>query len=383
MFEKFYRLNQDTDQVKESGFGIGLFLAKTYLELHHGKLSYTSVLGKGTTFKICLPKINEHLFPDLPEDQENKSKITYPMLQELITEPVETADSYMVASTTHIDEIMNDVVSKKSIILLIDDDVEVRRYVKHLLQDEFIIHEAGNTEDGFKTVLECEPDIIVCDVIMNGVSGVEFCSKMKESPSFSHIPIILLTGSSSPEIKLKGIECGADDYITKPFESDLLIARIKSMLKGRDTLKNYFFNEITLKNNSLKIPAEYSEFLAKCIRIIESHLEDEGFSLKAFTDEIGMSRSKLFRKIKSISGLSSTEFIRYIRLRKAAELMIQTDLQIKEIAYRVGFQDIKYFREQFNRLFEMNPSDFIRKYRKTFINKENLNTSISHPRNKH
>jgi ligand-binding sensor domain-containing protein/DNA-binding response OmpR family regulator/nitrogen-specific signal transduction histidine kinase len=383
LFEKFYRLNQDTDKIKESGFGIGLFLAKTYLELHQGKLSYTSVLGKGTTFKICLPKISARLFNDTQKGQEDQSKITYPLIQELITEPVEISDSYLMASTAHIDGIMNDVVNKKPVILLIDDDAEVRRYIRQLLQDEFIIHEAGNTEAGFKNVLDCEPDIIVCDVIMNGVNGVEFCSKMKESPSFSHIPIILLTGSSSPEIKLKGIECGADDYITKPFESDLLIARIKSMLKGRSTLKNYFFNEITLKNNSLKIPAEYSEFLAKCIRIIESHLEDESFSLKTFTDEIGMSRSKLFRKIKSISGLSSTEFIRYIRLRKAAELMIQTDLQIKEIAFRIGFQDIKYFREQFNRLFEMNPSDFIRKYRKTFINKDNLNTSIPYSRNKH
>ncbi|WPU96109.1 two-component regulator propeller domain-containing protein [Mucilaginibacter sabulilitoris] len=383
LFEKFYRLNQEADKVKESGFGVGLFLAKTYLELHHGKLSYTSVLGKGTTFKISLPKIDDQILTDIDGEPENQSTVTYPLLLELITEPHETSDSYLMTSATHIDEIMNDVVNKKSIILLIDDDIEVRRYIKHLLQDEFIIHEAGNTEAGFKTVLECEPDIIVCDVIMNGVNGVEFCSKMKESPSFSHIPIILLTGSSSPEIKLKGIECGADDYITKPFESDLLIARIKSMLKGRSTLKNYFFNEITLKNNSLKIPVEYSEFLAKCIRIIESHLEDESFSLKAFTDEIGMSRSKLFRKIKSISGLSSTEFIRYIRLRKGAELMIQTDLQIKEIAFKIGFQDIKYFREQFNRLFEMNPSDFIRKYRKTFINKDNLNTSISYSRNKH
>lgn len=382
LFEKFYRLS-DADKVKESGFGIGLFLAKTFLELHKGKLSYTSVVGKGTTFKACLPKLNEQLLTGILEEQADHNKITHPLLQELITEPVEVNNSYLMTSTTHIDEIMNDVVNKRPVILLIDDDVEVRSYVKHLLQDEFIIHEAGNADAGFNSVLECEPDIIVCDVVMKGVTGVEFCSKMKESPSFSHIPIILLTGSSSPEIKLKGIECGADDYITKPFESDLLFARIKSMLKGRDTLKNYFFNEITLKNNSLKIPTEYSEFLAKCIRIIESHLEDENFSLKTFTDEIGMSRSKLFRKIKSISGLSSTEFIRYIRLRKAAELMIQTDLQIKEIAFKIGFQDIKYFREQFNRLFEMNPSDFIRKYRKTFISKDNLNTSISHPRNKH
>jgi AraC-like DNA-binding protein len=161
------------------------------------------------------------------------------------------------------------------------------------------------------------------------------------------------------------------------------VARIKSLLKGRDTLKDYFLNEITLRNNSLKIPAEYSDFLSTCIRIVENHLDDDDFSIKVFTEEIGMSRSKLFRKIKSISGLSNSEFIRYIRLRKAAELMIQTDLQIKEIAFQIGFQDIKYFREQFYKLFEMNPSDFVRKYRKTFNKSWSINNSLVNQKNKH
>jgi YesN/AraC family two-component response regulator len=200
---------------------------------------------------------------------------------------------------------------------------------------------------------------------------------MKELPSLSHIPIILLTSSSSPEIKLKGIECGADDYITKPFESELLVARIKSILKGRNTLKQYFFNEITLQNNSVKIPEEYSAFLSKCIAIIEEHMEEDDFSLTIFTQEICMSRWKLSKKVKSISGLSISEFIRYIRLRKAAELMIQTDLQIKEITFRVGIQDIKYFREQFSKLFGMNPSNFIRKYRETYIKKNNISDGFA------
>jgi len=196
---------------------------------------------------------------------------------------------------------------------------------------------------------------------------------MKESPSFSHIPVILLTGSFSPEIKLKGIECGADDYITKPFEKDLLIARINSILKGRNLLKRFFINEITLKQNRLKIPAEYSEFISNCIAIIEKHLEDDDFTTTQFTLEIGMSRSKLFRNIKSISGLSIAEFIRYIRLRKAGQLMIETDMQIKEIALKVGFNDQKHFREQFNKLFEMNPSEFVKKYKNSLANNKTAN----------
>lgn len=380
LFDKFYRLPKDKESASQSGFGIGLFLAKRYIDIHNGELSFTSKLGEGTTFRIRLPKtsIPVQSPADIPVIQaEDQSRA---LLHELI------ADTEMNNSENnsrqHVDEILGGITNKKDVIMLIDDDSEMRAYIKNLLGNAYLVYEAENAETGFDKVLEFEPDIILCDVVMGGMSGVEFCSKLKESPSFSHIPVILLTGTSSPEVKLKGIECGADDYITKPFESELLLARIKSMLKGRNTLKDYFFNEITLKNNGLKIPSEYSDFLSKCIAIIEGHLEDEGFSLKTFTDEIGMSRSNLSRKIKSISGLSTSEFIRYIRLRKAAQLMIQTDMQIKEIAFRIGFQDIKYFREQFYKLFEMNPSDFIRKYRKAFIPSLNLNMAISSQKNK-
>jgi len=378
LFDKFYRLQTETDGVAESGFGIGLYLAKKYVDLHGGKLSYTSELGKGTCFTILLAVPDQIALADKHYRHQATTSL---LLDELVADTADAVIDVTKASDKNVSDIMDNIVNKKHVILLIDDDPEMRNYIKTLLKDEYIIHEAGDADEGFATVLEVDPDIIVCDVVMKGTSGVEFCAKMKESPTFSHVPIILLTGSSSPEIKLKGIECGADDYITKPFESELLVARIKSMLKGRDTLKSYFLNEITLKNNTQKIPAEYSEFLHKCISIVEAHLEDEDFSIKTFTDEIGMSRSKLFRKIKSISGLSSSEFIRYIRLRKAAELMIRTDMQIKEIAFRIGFQDIKHFREQFNKLFDMNPSEFIRKYRNTFSLNHNLSMGI--PGQKH
>ncbi|MDB5147457.1 MAG: hybrid sensor histidine kinase/response regulator, partial [Mucilaginibacter sp.] len=380
LFEKFYRLPVENQTTEQGGFGIGLFLAKKYMEIQQGNLTYSSVLGKGTIFQLQLP-----VFTDNRSEGEQGivNNCSFPLLQELIADTSEIENQAVnLVDNRHVDEILGNFVNEKAVILLIDDDREIRTYIKQLLLDSYTVYEADNTDAGFEIVLENEPDIIVCDVIMKGTSGVEFCSKMKESPSFSHIPIILLTGTSSPEIKLKGIECGADDYITKPFESELLVARIKSLLKGRDTLKDYFFNEITLKNNSLKIPAEYSDFLTTCIKIVESHLDDDGFSIKVLAEEIGMSRSKLFRKIKSISGLSNTEFIRYIRLRKAAELMIQTDLQIKEIAFQIGFQDIRYFREQFHKLFDMNPSDFVRKYRKTFNKSWSLNNSFANQKNK-
>jgi|GEM_PF-1527020 len=374
LFDKFYRIRNEQEVIRTSGFGIGLFLAKKFAIMHSGDLTYQSEIGKGSIFTVILP-IKE-LYTD--KIQPSQSSI---LLEELFTDVTQIPET-QYSTQDDVGEIMSDVVNQKPMVLLLDDDYEMRSYIKTLLQDEYHVCEAADTATGISLVQKTDPDLIVCDVMMKGDSGVEFCTKIKASTAFSQIPVILLTGSSSPDIKLKGIECGADDYITKPFESELLLARIKSILKGRDTLKTYFFNEITLKSNNHKIPAEYSEFLAKCISIMEDHLDGEDFSIKTFTDELGMSRSTLFRKIKSISGLSSGEFIRYIRLRKAAELMIQTDMQIKEVAFRVGFQDIKHFREQFNKLFKMNPSEFISKHRKTFSSTHHLGSGITKQRQK-
>jgi len=381
LFDKFYRLPQGAETVAQSGFGIGLFLAKKFVDLHQGNISYKSDAAVGTTFQVTLPKHDKEVLSKSESKISIKSN-TLPLLQEIVSDDATQRQGKPPVKEDKQSEVLEGIVQAKPIVLLIDDDEEVRGYIRSLLENQYIVYEAENAEDGFHLVLEHQPDIIVCDVIMQGMTGVEFCTTMKAAPSLSHIPIILLTGTSSPEVKLKGIECGADDYISKPFESDLLVARIKSLIKGRDILKDYFFNEITLKNNGLKVPAEYSDFLYKCIEVIEKFLDDEGFTVIALAEEIGMSRSKLYRKIKSISGLSNTEFIRYIRLRKAAELMIQTDLQIKEISYRVGFQDIKYFREQFFKLFKMNPSDFIRKYRNAYAKGQKLNASLTSQKGK-
>jgi DNA-binding response OmpR family regulator/two-component sensor histidine kinase len=374
LFEKFYRVKDET--AAASGFGIGLFLVKKYVDLHHGELTYTSRLNEGTDFRIVLPKggVCSTALMGTPDKEAGSAcptePVSSPLLDELLVEP---ASGFPSAGDQGTGELLTeDFVTDKPTVVLIDDDVELRQYIRRLLKDTFIIYEADNADKGLTIAIESEPDVVVCDVVMPGMSGVEFCQKMKEMPALSHIPVILLTSSASPEIKLKGIECGADDFITKPFESELLVARIKSIIKGRNTLKQYFLNEVTLSGNSLKVPEDISEFLSSCIALIEEHMEDEEFSIAVFTQKMCMSRWKLSKKVKSISGLSISEFIRYIRLRKAAQLMIQTDLQIKEIIFMVGIQDVKYFREQFCKLFDMNPSEFIRKYRNTYIKKNNM-----------
>jgi AraC-like DNA-binding protein len=156
----------------------------------------------------------------------------------------------------------------------------------------------------------------------------------------------------------------------------MLMARVKGILKSRNNLQRYFFNEITLKPNNLKISHEYREFLQKCIDIVELHLGDPDFSIKTLANEIGMSHSNVYRKIKSISGQSANGFIRFIRLRKAAEIFLKTDSTVYETAYKVGLNDLKYFREQFSKLFGLNPSDYIKKYRNAFHKDQNMNRNI-------
>jgi AraC-like DNA-binding protein len=175
------------------------------------------------------------------------------------------------------------------------------------------------------------------------------------------------------EKKLEGVEGGADDYITKPFEKELLEAKVANLLKSRSNLQHYFYNEITLRENPLKISEDYKQFLDKCIAIVEKYLDDETFHVKILANELNMSHSNLYKKVKSISGQSVNGFIRFIRLRKAAELLINSNSNINETASQIGFTNPKYFREQFAKLFGMNPSEYRKKFKKAFGKSYNLN----------
>jgi DNA-binding response OmpR family regulator len=243
------------------------------------------------------------------------------------------------------------------------------------------VYQAVNGEEGLQLASQYIPDIIISDVNMQGISGIDLCKTLKEDPALNHIPVILLTGSSSAETKLQGVEGGADDYITKPFEKELLVARVVNLLKNMNNLQKYFYNEVTLQKNPLKISTEYKEFLERCIAIVERHIDDENFNVKILASELGISHSNLYKKVKSLSGQSVNGFIRFIRLRKAAELLINTHSNVNEAAAEVGFNDTRYFRQQFSLLFGMNPSDYIKKYRKVFGKSFTLNEDGYKPEN--
>jgi signal transduction histidine kinase/DNA-binding response OmpR family regulator/streptogramin lyase len=364
LFERFYQVHENGVPSKP-GFGIGLYLVKHFVDRHKGEISYQSELGKGTTFFIQLRKGKEHfgelsILADTPEDT---------VLSKILVEEEDTTNGIRPSKEKNRE--LKALISDNQSILVVDDDEEIRHYISKIF-NKFTVHQAGNGDEALVLANEYNPDIIISDVKMPGINGIEFCKTVKDDPALNHIPVILLTAESSLDIKLQGMEGGADDYITKPFEKELLQARVINLLKNRTNLQNYFYNEVTLQQNPLKISAEYKEFLEKCIAIVEQHLDDEDFNVKTLASELGMSHSYVYKKVKSISGQSINAFIRFIRLRKAAELFINTNSNVNETAFQVGIPSIKYFREQFAKQFGMTPSEYIKKYRRTFGKSFNL-----------
>jgi signal transduction histidine kinase/ligand-binding sensor domain-containing protein/DNA-binding response OmpR family regulator len=361
LFEKFYRASSQAITAQK-GFGIGLYLVKHLTAQHKGQISFESKPGEGTTFTLSLLKGFQHFDADVIFD---KAPVQPVLLEELALDDVLTTTAESLEPD---EEPLEAVVSEKKSILLIDDDEQILQYLSGLFRNTYQVLLAANGEDGMDLARKHLPDLVISDIQMQGMSGIDLCQKIKEDAALQHIPVILLTASTAAGVRLKGVEGGADDYITKPFDKDILVARVASLLKARTVLQHYFFNAITLKHTDQKVSQEYKEFLERCIAIVESHLDDDNFNLKVLLAEIGMSRSNLFRKVKSVSGLSIKSFIRFIRLRKAAELFINTNYNVSETALRVGINDIKFFRAEFNKVFGMNPSEYIKKYRKTFGN---------------
>ncbi len=366
LFDKFYKAER-TKTSSRAGFGIGLFLVKHFTEQHQGTISYKSEEGRGTTFTLKLLKGATHFGADVIISETEAA----PQLLEVLKE-----DAAMGADNGT-GEPLTELVSEKQSILIVDDDESIRQYLVRLFKDTYIIYHAENGEAGLAIAQKYLPELIISDIHMKEMDGIGFCRAVKENGQLSHIPVILLTGATSDELRLQGVEGGADDYIVKPFDSKLLVARVTTLLKNRNTVQKYFYNEITLNKNDFKVSPEHKEFLDKCILIVESHLKDKNFTVQTLVNEMNMSHSNLLRKVKSVSGQPVNIFIRSIRLRKAAGLFINTDYSIKETAYTVGIRDIKYFREQFNKLFGMNPSDYVKKYRQVHrkqftVDKESL-----------
>jgi signal transduction histidine kinase/ligand-binding sensor domain-containing protein/DNA-binding response OmpR family regulator len=384
LFDKFYRSGNPRSSQK-AGFGIGLYLVHQFVKLHKAEISYESQLGQGTTFFINFKKGKAH-FPGLQINEDIESGNVF--LDELSGEQELTnyalranADAITATDDAQVPGdnpaiLTEQAVFSKRTMLVIDDHPDMRIYLKQIFKGQFSMLEAADGFEGILMAREHVPDIIISDITMDGKSGLELCEEIKANPSLAHIPLILITANSSQEIKLKGIKHGADDYFSKPLDKELLIARIDALLDSRNSLQNYFYRKVTLKEQSVKISEEEKLFIDRCILVIENRLEDDDFGVDELAADINVSRSNLFKKIKLVSNQTPNSFIRFVRLRRAAELFINTSLNVNEVSVIVGFKDVKYFREQFSQLFGLNPSEYIKKYRDPFSKKFSLNPAI-------
>jgi YesN/AraC family two-component response regulator len=247
---------------------------------------------------------------------------------------------------------------KNQIILIVEDEADIRSFILEYFELNYQIIEASNGKEGLEMAIRNNPEIIITDVIMPLMDGVEMCQKLKEDIRTSHIPIILLTARSSVENKIEGLETGADAYIEKPFSIDLLEAQVNNLLENRKKLRDKFSQELILKPSDITITSVDAIFVQKAMDIVDKHISDPDFGSEEFCKEIGMSRSQLHRKLKALTSQPASEFIRTLRLKRAANLLKDSQLSVEEISFRVGFNSPAYFTKCFKLLFGKTPSDF-------------------------
>ena len=325
IFDRFY---QSEPIPGVTGSGIGLHMVKEYVSLHNGKIEVHSKIGVGTTFLIYIPS-------DLKgDDSESKIPAMSPDVEEKV------------------------VYSDRKTILIVEDNVEFRRFLVEQLIGQFNILEAGDGAEGEEVAIHKSPDLIISDMMMPKVDGLEMCVRIKNNIQTSHIPIILLTARISDEARIESYKAGADSYISKPFNYDILLTRINMLLEQQEKRKEIFHKEIEISPQNITITSLDEEFVEKALRLVEENMENPEFSVNNLCDDLGMSRSQLYRKFESITGLTPNDFIRSVRLKRAAQLLRGSSYNISEISDRVGFNSIKYFNKYFKEEFGFTPTQY-------------------------
>ena len=238
-------------------------------------------------------------------------------------------------------------------------DLDVRYFIRSHFDSYFVVYEARNGREGLDLAIRIIPDVIISDVLMPDIDGYEFCRRVKKDDRTSHIPILILTALHSREHEIEGLSSGADDYITKPFDITILQTKIENMLQTRRALKEKYTSQIILKPSDLEITSPDERFLKKAIEVVEKNISNADLDIEHFASEVGVSRMQLYRKFSALTNMTVKEFVRNIRLKRAAQLLLEKKLTVSEIAYEVGFKDLSHFRKCFHREFGMSASEYI------------------------
>ncbi|MGB5700783.1 response regulator transcription factor, partial [Muriicola sp.] len=256
----------------------------------------------------------------------------------------------------HTEEVHDDTLP---ILLLVEDNTDLITLLTDTFKNEYKVLTANNGEEGINTALEMVPDIIVSDVMMPIKDGVELTKTLKKDERTSHIPIVLLTAKAGDENKLIGIDVGADDYMTKPFNQKILVSKVENLIALRKKLRSRYSQEVILKPKDIAISSVDEQFLEKVQKVLDQNLVESSFTIDAFSEAVHMSRMQLHRKLKALTGLSASEFVRSQRLKLAASILKKSDINISEVGYRVGFNDPAYFAKCFKEAYNCTPSQFV------------------------
>ena len=344
LFVRFKQINYAAD-----GTGVGLHLTSELATVHKGSVTYSDSELGGACFSIMLP------LSDKNYDKEDIVRDPLPTKSvDMPTPDIEAADTdnFITAFT--------EKPFKDYRLIVIEDNDDIREYIQTQLNEYFTVSTAVNGNDGLEKVMNEQPDLVVCDVMMPGIDGFEVTKRLKTNFETSHIPIIVLTAHSSEEHRIEGIQAGADAYITKPFSMKLLMARIVNLIEQREKLQQKFAKEPGLMRPSISFTDRDKDFLDKLHDVIEKNLENAEFSMDEFAQALGMGRTVFYKKVKGITGHSPSEYLRIIRMKKAAELLINTGLNVSEVSYRVGVNDPFYFSKCFKAQFGKTPSQYLR-----------------------
>jgi signal transduction histidine kinase/ligand-binding sensor domain-containing protein/CheY-like chemotaxis protein/AraC-like DNA-binding protein len=356
IFKRFYRVRSNR---KSSGTGIGLSLSRQLVELHKGKIEVQSVEGRGTTFEVFLPLGKQHLEDDQIVEIAPDHTLSEDSKIELKDFNVKTNSEEPISDSAE---------SNLPLVLIAEDNPDLRSFTRTYLQTNYQIIEAKNGLQAFQLAKKHIPDIIITDWMMPEMTGFELTQKIRQDEKTSHIFIIMLTVKSSDESKEEGFNAGVDYYITKPFNPKLLDLRIQNILKTRQHYKSQVLkSNITLNakpKSRISISSKDEKFLNKMVTIIDENISNSKLNIDFICKNIGFSKSQLYRKMKGLVGQSANEFIRSIRLKRAAELLLTDNFTISEVTYKVGFNDLQYFRDCFKTQYEMTPSEYIQNSKK-------------------
>lgn len=361
IFDRFYQLSEANCQQKYDGSGIGLSLVKDLVTTHNGNIDVMSQLGEGTSFCFSIPFNSPKI-----DDEETTKQIIGP--SEYIADNIK--QEIKIIETTleqaRISEERNTASppvsieqSDKLLALIVEDEFEFREFIREILEEEFEMIEASNGLAGYNQAIKYQPDIIITDVMMPEMNGIELCEKLKENLITNHIPVVMLTARSSPEHKLEGYQTGADAYIEKPFNREYLRIRINNLVQAKDKTREKILRDLTTQPEEVAVHSEDDKMLRRIREVLEENIGNSDFDVETMSQLFCLSRFHFSRKIKQLTGLNPKEIIDSFRLKRAAQILVQQKLSISEVAYMVGFDHPNSFTRAFRKYFGVTPTEYI------------------------